>query len=73
MATPVLIESAEKVVKYRALSEELTEEKIWDSYHKVIPFIPESGVTTKDLPPELKEIIMELRLRFLGLNAEKTE
>jgi ribonucleotide reductase alpha subunit len=69
----MLTEAGEKVVKYRALSEELSEEKIWDSYHKVIPFIPESGVTTKDLPPELKEIIMEMRLRFLGLNAEKTE
>ena len=69
----MLIEFAEKIAKFNVLTEELTESKIWDSYHKLIPFIPESGVTTKDLSPELKEIVAEMRLRFLGENAEKKE
>jgi hypothetical protein len=37
----------------------------------MIPFIPESGVTTTGLPSELKDIIGEMRLRFLEGNAEK--
>jgi len=55
------------------LTEELTVSKIWDSYHKLIPFIPESGVTAKDMPQELKEIIEEMRLRFLSNIEEKKE
>ena len=62
--TPLLRQSEEKVKKYSMLTEELTEKKIWDSYHKLLPFIPESGVTTKDLPAEFKEMITEMRLRF---------
>jgi hypothetical protein len=31
-----------------------------------VPFIPESGVTTKDMPAELKDMITEMRLRFQG-------
>ena len=69
----MLIETREKIAKFKVLTEELTESKIWDSYHKLIPFIPESGVTTKDLPQELKVIIEEMRLRFLSDNEEKKE
>ena len=67
----MLKESEEKITQYSVLTEELTESKIWDSYHKLLPFIPESGVTTKDLPTELKEIITEMRLRFQGGDNEK--
>lgn len=69
--TPLLLQSEEKVTKYSFLTEELTEQKIWDSYHQLVPFIPESGVTTKDLPSDIKDMITEMRLRFQGGGKEE--